>query len=115
MPTVLPAPLGFFEPRPSVFYPIICTLPEGDTDHPNRWKSFKRRVSNALGPIWQDRCWEHSIRSDGDLAHHVNYVHYNPVKHGHVEAMDDWPYSSWHRWKVESGHHWEMPPEELQL
>jgi putative transposase len=52
--------------------------------------------------IWQRRYWEHAIRDDADLERHVDYLHYNPVKHGHVTRIVDWPYSSFHRY-VERG------------
>ncbi|NNU16560.1 transposase [Parvularcula sp. ZS-1/3] len=90
----------------------VWTLPDDDTDYPARWRGFKLRVTNALGErIWQPRYWEHTIRDTEDFANHVNYVHWNPVKHGHVREMDDWPFSTWHRWKRESGHTWEMSPD----
>jgi putative transposase len=44
--------------------------------------------------IWQRRYWEHAIRDDADLERHVDYIHFNPVKHGHVSQVCDWPYSS---------------------
>jgi len=50
---------------------------------------------------WQRRYWEHAIRDSGDLERHVNYIHGNPVKHGLVADIDDWPHSSWHRWERE--------------
>ena len=52
--------------------------------------------------IWQRRYWEHVITDADDLAAHIDYIHHNPVKHGLVADMDDWPYSSWHRWKSET-------------
>jgi putative transposase len=51
----------------------------------------------AEAPIWQKRFWEHHIRDDRDYAAHVNYCWINPVKHGLVDDVRDWPYSSWHR------------------
>ena len=48
--------------------------------------------------IWQRRYWEHVIRDDVDLERHVDYVHFNPVKHGHVSQVRDWPHSSFHRY-----------------
>jgi putative transposase len=48
--------------------------------------------------IWQRRYWEHVIRNDTDLERHINYIHYNPVKHGLVARVSDWPYSSFHRY-----------------
>jgi putative transposase len=47
--------------------------------------------------IWQRRFWEHLIRDEEDLARHVDYIHFNPVKHGYVERAVDWPFSSFHR------------------
>jgi putative transposase len=47
--------------------------------------------------IWQRRYWEHTLRNEGDFERHVNYIHFNPVKHGHVSRVKDWPYSSFHR------------------
>ena len=90
----------------------IWTLPAGDTDYPTRWAlikaGFSRRMSkveyiNASHRrkgergIWQRRYWEHQIRDEKDFARHIDYIHYNPVKHGHVSAPRDWPYSSFHR------------------
>ena len=90
----------------------IWSLPEGDDDFASRWRLIKAAFSRELPPgealsqsrsdkgergIWQRRYWEHTIRDEGDLAHHVDYVHFNPVKHGHVERVRDWPYSSFGR------------------
>lgn len=47
--------------------------------------------------IWQRRYWEHLIRDERDYQHHFDYIHYNPLKHGHVQRLMDWPYSSFHR------------------
>ena len=51
--------------------------------------------------LWQRRFWEHRIRDDTDYFHHINYIHYNPVKHQLVQAVIDWPYSSVHRYMRE--------------
>ncbi|MGY4433518.1 REP element-mobilizing transposase RayT [Bradyrhizobium sp. F1.13.1] len=48
--------------------------------------------------IWQRRFWEHSIRDDADLERHVDYIHFNPVKHGLVTRVRDWSFSSFHRY-----------------
>jgi len=48
--------------------------------------------------VWQRRFWEHRIRDEEDLARHVDYIHFNPVKHGLVSQVGDWPYSSFHRY-----------------
>lgn len=55
-----------------------------------------------LHAIWQRRFWEHQIRDDVDLQRHVDYIHFNPVKHGLAPRVADWPYSSFHRY-VERG------------
>ena len=54
-----------------------------------------RRKRNERG-IWQRRFWEHVIRNDADYARHVDYIHYNPVKHGYVERVADRPYATFH-------------------
>ena len=60
------------------------------------------RLAKGERGIWQRRYWEHTIRDDFDYARHVDYVHFNPVKHGHVTRVRDWPYSSFSRF-VDSG------------
>ncbi|GBE29838.1 transposase IS200 like protein [bacterium BMS3Bbin04] len=60
--------------------------------------AVKRELNKILSPkgksIWQERYWEHMIKNDDDYRLHVDYIHWNPVKHGHVNSSDDWPYSS---------------------
>jgi putative transposase len=46
--------------------------------------------------IWQRRFWDHPIRDEKDLTHHIEYIHFNPVKHGYVNQVKDWEYSSFH-------------------
>jgi len=87
----------------------VWTLPSGDADYPTRWRAIKTVVSKSLPTteprspimrdrgergIWQRRYWEHTIRDDRDYATHVDYTHFNPVKHGYVQHPADWPYSS---------------------
>jgi putative transposase len=88
----------------------ILTLPQGDADFPGRWRRIKghfsthllaagislRRHANGELALWQRRYWEHTIRDDDDFARHVDYVHYNPVKHRLVTRVRDWPHSSFH-------------------
>ena len=91
----------------------IWSMPEGDRDYPLRWSLIKSGFSRGLAAkippsesklrkrekgIWQRRYWEHAIRNDDDLGQHLNYIHYNPVKHGLVARVADWPYSSFHRY-----------------
>ncbi len=94
----------------------IWGLPNGDADYSLRWSLIKRRFSIGLPAgrqtasrrskrekgIWQRRYWEHCIRDENDLRRHLDYIHYNPVKHGFVKRVADWPYSSFGRW-VEKG------------
>lgn len=51
--------------------------------------------------IWQRRFWEHQIRDQKDFNNHIDYIHWNPVKHGHVTRSGDWPYSTFHRYVAE--------------
>lgn len=88
----------------------IWTLPSGDSDFSGRWRRIKahftRRLVAAGVPaerhrngeyaLWQRRFWEHTIRNEIDFERHVDYVHFNPVKHGLVSRVRDWPYSSFH-------------------
>jgi len=83
----------------------IWRLPEGDSDYSGRWREIKKRVSRALAPesnsrnerqVWQRRFWEHQIRDEYDWRNHMDYIHYNPVKHGLVVRPADWPWSSFH-------------------
>ena len=91
----------------------LWTLPPGDVDYPRRWMliktGFSRQIPQGKGRsasraskgergIWQRRYWEHCIRDEADFARHVDYIHFNPVKHGHVARAVDWPYSSIHRY-----------------
>jgi len=90
----------------------VCTLPAGDDDFSGRWRrikghfskrtiqsgaAIKRRPNGELA-LWQRRFWEHTIRDDNDFTRHVDYIHFNPVKHGLVLRVLDWPYSSFHRY-----------------
>jgi REP-associated tyrosine transposase len=91
----------------------IWTLPAGDADFSRRWglikALFTRDLNRLCFPsetriIWQNRFWEHQIRDDLDFEKHVSYIHYNPVKHGLVASVGDWPYSTFHRY-VRDGLH----------
>ena len=48
--------------------------------------------------VMQHRFWEHLIRDEADFNRHINYIHWNPVKHGYVAQVSHWPYSSFHRY-----------------
>lgn len=78
----------------------IWTLPAKDADYPTRWRLLKTCVTRQLAtqPIWQARYWEHCLRDERDLQRHLDYIHFNPVKHGLVKRAADWPYSSFRRY-----------------
>ena len=91
----------------------LMQLPDGDDDYPTRLRLIKARFSRAIPNrerrttsrmrkgergIWQRRYWEHHIRDQRDYNAHMDYIHYNPVKHGYVKRVRDWPYSSFQLW-----------------
>jgi putative transposase len=95
----------------------IWTLPPGDGNFAARWAIIKRYVSRECVAIvdaplgvsrsrrnelafWQRRFWEHQIRDDDDLARHLDYIHWNPVKHGLVKSVKEWRYSTFHKYVV---------------
>jgi putative transposase len=84
----------------------IWRLPPGDSDFSTRWRLIKHHVSTAPGQDWhwQPRSWEHLLRNDEDWRRHVEYIHYNPVKHGYAATPWEWPHSSFRR-AVERGWH----------
>ena len=85
---------------------MLWRLPDGDGDYATRWrliKSYARdysttpsRQSKGERTVWQRRYWEHLIRDEADWRRHVDYIHYNPVKHGLARAPRAWRYSSFH-------------------
>ena len=87
--------------------------PPGDDDIATRWRHIKTTFSRALAKverlserrrrksergIWQRRYWERLIRDDEDCRFHFDYIHYNPVKHGHTATAVEWPHSSFRHW-----------------
>jgi len=98
----------------------VWRLPDGDNDFSMRWRLIKRyftlsyladqgrelaqsrsRIQKGERGVWQRRFWEHQIRDETDLQNHVDYIHYNPLKHNMVERVEDWPWSSYHRFVKE--------------
>jgi putative transposase len=94
----------------------MWTLPEGDADFSSRWGRIKKaftqawvaaggwegaisdsRERNRRRGVWQRRFWEHVIRDEGDYERHMNYIHYNPIKHGYVQCAHAWEWSSFER------------------
>ncbi len=101
----------------------VWNLPPGDSDFSTRWRRVKEEFTTSYlagggteGPrstsqvkrgergVWQRRFFEHTIFDEADLENHVNYLHYNPVKHGYASSPVEWPFSSFHRW-VKDGHY----------
>ncbi len=95
----------------------IWMLPEDDANYSIRWSLIKglftrqyrrqgerlestsaSRIRKGEACIWQRRFWEHRIRDECDLVRHINYIHSNPIKHGLVERLEDWPWSTYHRY-----------------
>ncbi|MFI3119177.1 MAG: transposase [Methylococcaceae bacterium] len=93
---------------------FIWTLPEHDSDYSTRWRLIKsaftqqypdkpivqnaNRKKKKQQELWQHRGWEHCLRDQRDFQQHIDYIHYNPVKHGLVKRPGDWQYSSIHRY-----------------
>ena len=90
----------------------IWTLPSDDRDYATRWRLIKTAFSREMAKgerltnsrrdkgergIWQRRYWEHTLRDEQDFSCHVEYIHLNPVKHGHVKTVAEWPHSSFHQ------------------
>ena len=113
----------------------IWTLPQDDANFSQRWREIKHHVSYACRDryddlplssamkrrgdalIWQRRFWEHQIRDEHDFERHIDYIHINPVRHGHVLHASLWPYSSFRRY-VESGRYpgdWAGSPNVMDL
>ena len=101
----------------------VWTLPPGDTDFSTRWKSIKAgftegwltsggrearptlsKLARGERGVWQRRFWEHAVRDEPELNQYCDYIHFNPVKHGHVSHPADWPWSSFARF-VREGHY----------
>lgn len=102
---------------------FIWTLPSGDTAYSQRVSRLKvlftrslkyRRVLESQislsrrkhreSNVWQRRFWEHTIKDEADLQKHLDYIHYNPVKHGFVSCPHLWEYSSFHQWVKKDGY-----------
>ncbi|KTD06854.1 REP-associated tyrosine transposase [Legionella jamestowniensis] len=90
----------------------VITLPDGDANYSTRLRQIKTYFLHALlnqgqpltknyrneYNLWQKRFWEHLIRDEQDKITHIDYIHYNPVKHNLVKQVQDWPHSSFHRY-----------------
>ena len=101
---------------------MIWALPAGDCRFDHRWSSIKQNFtrrwitqghkdqavtsaesSESRRGVWQPRFIEHTTRDEFDLRHHVDYIHFNPVKHGYADRPSDWPYSSSTHGSVKDG------------
>ena len=95
----------------------VWTLPSGDCGYSRRWRAIKgaftktylaaggqegarsaSRRGRGEAAVWQRRFWEHTVRDEDDLALCVDYIHWNPVKHGLARRAGDWPWSTFHRY-----------------
>jgi len=97
----------------------ILTLPDKDNNYSRLWGLIKQgftkrakgllldqsislsRIKHREASVWQRRFWEHEIRGEEDFNNHIDYIHYNPVKHGYVKRVQDWPFSTFHRYVKE--------------
>ena len=91
---------------------VVWQLPYDDNNFSIRWMKIKSKFTKSLikagikikknhrgeYALWQSRFWEHAIRDERDYENHVNYIHYNPVKHQLVKRVRDWPYSTFHKY-----------------
>jgi putative transposase len=96
---------------------FIWSLPANDSNYSQRVSRFKVLFTRSLrgkgalsvdvsssrrkhreSDIWQRRFWEHTICDEHDLQKHLDYIHYNPVKHGLVSCPHLWEYSSFYEW-----------------
>ena len=89
----------------------LWTLPPEDDDYPGRIRALKSRFTRSAAAagvimrrntkgeydLWQRRYWEHTVRDDRDFEKYIDYIHWNPVKHGYVTHVADWPHSTFHR------------------
>jgi putative transposase len=95
----------------------IWTLPDGDIDYSGCWRLLKGYFSRGIPKgeyvsqsrtkrrergVWQRRFWAHMLTDQEDFNTHFDYIHWNPVKHDWVKSVNDWPYSSFHRY-VDNG------------
>ncbi len=95
----------------------IWKLPHDDDNYALRWSLLRRHFTRSLGKemslpkgnrkgerrVWQRRFWEHAIRDERDLENHFTYIRGNPVRHGLVKSIEDWPYSSFYQQDMEGG------------
>ena len=84
---------------------LLWQLPDDAADYSLRVRLIKHHMARQPGlpnPLWQKRFWEHQIRDEGDMQMHMDYIHFNPVRHGYVGKAREWPDSSFHH-HVERG------------
>jgi putative transposase len=110
----------------------LWRLPPGDDDFPTRWRLIKAHFARAVPAgepisasrarrgergVWQRRYWEHAIRDERDFERHMDYIHFNPVKHGQVADPREWPYSSLHRLTAQGVYppDWAVPADVAEL
>lgn len=103
--------MSYFRLR-DIYLHALWELPPQDANYSLLWRCIKTNFAKNLNrtgvpivknsrseyQLWQKRFWEHTIRGEIDFERHVNYIHYNPVKHGYVKKVADWPCSTFHRY-----------------
>ncbi len=113
----------------------IWSLPRGDFAYSMRWGWIKKEFTQAYlkiggstqpvsmsqqknrrAGVWQRKFWERSIRDEEEFAAYLDYIHWNPVKHGHVQSPSQWPFSTFHRWVAKGQYHpdWGTIPPDVQ-
>jgi putative transposase len=98
---------------------LVWTMPQTDSNYSSRIGRIKVTFTRSLGlssyeessgsqrgysGIWQPRFWEHRIRDHDDFNNHLDYIHYNPVKHGYARCPHEWPHSSFGKWVRQEGY-----------
>jgi putative transposase len=102
---------------------VIWTLPEADSNYSTRWAMIKKDITKHLrssvytdaastesrahhrdGSVWQRRFWEHQIRDEPDYRSHLDYIHFNPVRHGLAAGPREWKCSSFRKWVALGGY-----------
>ena len=80
--------------------PIDCSFSKRfQSLHRNFTLNYKQLYSIKTNlQLWQHRFWDHVIRNEKDWQFHLNYIHYNPVKHGYVTRPEEWVNSSFRIW-----------------
>ena len=85
----------------------VIRMDDETANYPRLWQDIKkgftrRTATSGSASAWQSRYWERTVRDEAELQRRVDYVHINPLKHGLVDSVKEWPHSTFHRY-VDSG------------